>query len=269
MKIVVYGAVGRMGKLLVKTIVDSQTHELVGAIDSPKRQFVGQDAGVVAGLPSCGVMLTDSLEKVITEADVVIDFSRPEGALDAQSVCIRYQKPLLVCSTGFTAEQFDQLKDAATSIPILYAANTSIGINLLCSTLDWLTPKLSSKADIEIIEMHHRHKVDAPSGTALQLGKVIAQAMGQSLNECATYNRHDQKQPRKQGTIGFSSVRGGDIFGVHTALFALEDETIELTHRAHSRLLFAKGAVDIASFLVKQPNGWYEISDYLVDLEKQ
>ena len=263
-RIAVMGAAGRMGKTLVDAVQQrSPLGGLTAAIVRPGSTLVGADAGELASLGRIGVPLSSSLEAVIDEFDVLIDFTLPEVMLKNLEICRRSGKAMVMGTTGLTQSQKQQLSEAGQDIPIVFAANFSVGVNLSLKLLDMAARVMGDDADIEIIETHHRHKIDAPSGTALRMGEVIADALGRDLEKVAVYGREGHTGARERETIGFATVRGGDVVGDHTVLFATEGERLEITHKASSRMTFAKGAVRAALWLDGREPGLYDMQDVL------
>jgi len=209
------------------------------------------------------VTLGDDLAAVIDDFDVLIDFTAPAVTLDNLALCRRHGKSIVIGTTGFSDEQKQQIQDAAQDIGVVFAPNMSVGVNLCLKLLDVAARALGESVDIEIIEAHHRHKVDAPSGTALRMGEVVADALGRNLKECAVYGREGNTGARERSTIGFETIRAGDIVGEHTVMFAAEGERVEITHKASSRMTFASGAIRAAGWVAGQPNGLYDMPDVL------
>ncbi|AEA85348.1 dihydrodipicolinate reductase [Stutzerimonas stutzeri DSM 4166] len=241
-RIAVTGAAGRMGKTLIEAV--QQTGGVAGltaAIDRPDSTLVGADAGELAAIGRLGVPLTGDVGKAVDEFDVLIDFTHPSVTLKNLEVCRRAGKAMVIGTTGFSPEEKERLVAAAREIPIVFAANFSVGVNLCLKLLDTAARVLGDDVDIEIIEAHHRHKVDAPSGTALRMGEVVAEALGRDLQKVAVYGREGQTGARARETIGFATVRAGDVVGDHTVLFAADGERVEITHKASSRMTFANG----------------------------
>ncbi|WP_447593848.1 4-hydroxy-tetrahydrodipicolinate reductase [Aquipseudomonas campi] len=262
-RIAVMGAAGRMGKILIEAVSQTEGAGLTAAIDRPDSSLIGADAGELAALGRIGITLSDDLSKVVDEFDVLIDFTHPSVTLKNLDVCRKAGKAMIIGTTGFSAEEKRRLEDAAKDIPIVFAANYSVGVNLCLKLLDTAARVLGDEVDIEIIEAHHRHKVDAPSGTALRMGEVVANALGRDLQKVAVYGREGQTGARERETIGFATVRAGDVVGDHTVLFAADGERVEITHKASSRMTFAKGAVRAAMWLGQQPAGLYDMQDVL------
>ena len=262
-RIAVMGAAGRMGKTLIEAVQQAQGAGLTAAIDRPDSSLVGADAGELAGLGRIGVQLSDELAKVVDEFDVVIDFTHPSVTLKNLAFCRKAGKAMVIGTTGFSEQEKLLLAEAGKEIPIVFAANFSVGVNLSLKLLDMAARVLGDDVDIEILEAHHRHKVDAPSGTALRMGEVVAKALGRDLQEVAVYGREGQTGARERQTIGFATVRGGDVVGDHTVLFAADGERLEITHKASSRMTFAKGAVRAALWLEERQPGLYDMQDVL------
>jgi len=205
----------------------------------------------------------DDIERVLKDFDVLIDFTRPEATLNALSVCQSAGKAMVIGTTGFSDDALKVIDQASSDIPIVFAPNMSVGVNLTLKLLETTAKVIGTDSNIEIVETHHRHKVDAPSGTALKMGEVIANALGRDLSECAVYGREGTEEPRDRQTIGFSSIRGGDVVGEHTVTFFMEGERVEITHKASSRMTYANGAVKASQWLTNQPNGLYSMQDVL------
>ena len=262
-RIEVMGAAGRMGKNLIEAVQQAQGAGLTAAVDRSDSTLVGADAGELAALGRIGVLLSGDLAKVVDEFDVLIDFTHPSVTLKNVEICRQAGKAMVIGTTGFSVEEKAVLAEAAKEIPIVFAANFSVGVNLCLKLLDTAARVLGDDVDIEIIEAHHRHKVDAPSGTALRMGEVVADALGRDLAKVAVYGREGQTGARARETIGFATVRAGDVVGDHTVLFAADGERVEITHKASSRMTFAKGAVRAALWLDGQPAGLYDMQDVL------
>lgn len=262
-RIAVMGAAGRMGKILIEAAAQAEGAILAAAIDRPDSSLIGVDAGELAGIGRSGVVLAADLTAVIADFDVLIDFTHPSVTLKNLAACRKAGKAMVIGTTGFSVEEKGLLAEAAREIPIVFAANYSVGVNLCLKLLDTAARVLGDDVDIEIIEAHHRHKVDAPSGTALRMGEVVANALGRDLEKVAVYGREGQTGARERETIGFATVRAGDVVGDHTVLFAADGERVEITHKASSRMTFAKGAVRAAQWLQNQPAGLYDMQDVL------
>jgi 4-hydroxy-tetrahydrodipicolinate reductase len=239
-RIAVVGASGRMGQTIIEAIDQSDKVSLGVTLDKG-----------------------DDLNAVLDQFDALIDFTRPEATLEYLNACQSSGKSMVIGTTGFSDDQLQAINDAASSMPIVFAPNMSVGVNLSFKLLDMAARVIGEDADIEIVEAHHRHKVDAPSGTALKMGEVVANALGRDLSECAVYGREGIEEPRDRQTIGFSTIRGGDVVGEHTVSFFMEGERVEITHKASSRLTFANGAVRAASWLEGQSAGLYSMQDVL------
>ena len=261
-RIAIAGCGGRMGKALLDGVFQSDDLVLHTALEHSSSAQLGKDAGELAG-GACGVKITADVAAALQGADVLIDFTRPEGTLHHLEVCRKLGVKMVIGTTGFNAQQKAQLGAAAQHIGIVFAPNMSVGVNLTFKLLELASRVLSHGYDIEIIEAHHRHKVDAPSGTALGMGEVIAKTLGRDLAQCAVYGREGVTGERDPSTIGFATVRGGDIVGDHTVLFAGTGERIEITHKASSRATFALGALRAARFLQANPAGMYDMQDVL------
>ena len=260
--IVIAGSAGRMGRALIEAISQSPDTRLYAALERPGSPYIGKDAGELVGAP-CGVLITDDMAKAIAGSDVFIDFTRPEGTLQHMALCREHGVKLVIGTTGFNDEQKSLIADAAKQIGVVFAPNMSVGVNLTFKLLEIAAKVLSEDYNIEVIEAHHRHKVDAPSGTALRMGEVVAQALGRDLAACAVYGREGVTGERSPSTIGFATVRGGDIVGDHTVMFAGIGERVEITHKASSRATFAIGAVRAARFLGGVERGLYDMQDVL------
>jgi len=205
----------------------------------------------------------DDINRVLKDFDVLIDFTRPEATLNALSVCQSVGKAMVIGTTGFSDDALKIIDQASSDIPIVFAPNMSVGVNLTLKLLETTAKVIGNDSNIEIVEAHHRHKVDSPSGTALKMGEVIANALGRDLSECAVYGREGTEEPRDRQTIGFSSIRGGDVVGEHTVTFFMEGERVEITHKASSRMTYANGAVKACQWLTNQANGLYSMQDVL------
>ena len=260
--IAVTGAAGRMGRSLINACQQSESCQLSAAIEHDGNPLVGGDAGDIVGIGTLGVTLVDKLSEVADQFDVLIDFSSPEATLENLAFCIANNKSIVIGTTGFSDEQKQHISDAAKRISVMFAPNMSVGVNLCFKLLDIAARVLGDDVDIEIIEAHHRHKVDAPSGTALRMGEVVADALGRNLEECAVYGEGISGE-RDRKTIGFETIRAGDIVGDHTVMFAAEGERVEITHKASSRMTFANGAVRAAIWLQDQEAGLYDMQDVL------
>jgi len=261
--IAVTGAAGRMGRALINACQQSEGCQLSAAIEHVGNPLVGGDVGDIVGIGSLDVTLVEKLAEVADQFDVLIDFSSPDATLDNLAFCIANNKSIVIGTTGFSDEQKNHISDAAKRISVVFAPNMSVGVNLCFKLLDMAARVLGDDVDIEVIEAHHRHKVDAPSGTALRMGEVVADALGRNLDECAVYGREGISGERDRKTIGFETIRAGDIVGDHTVMFAAEGERVEITHKASSRMTFANGAVRAAIWLQEQDSGLYDMQDVL------
>jgi 4-hydroxy-tetrahydrodipicolinate reductase len=239
-RVAINGSKGKMGQTLVEAVNLNTNASLGAALDK-------------------GDNLNDSLQ----DFDVLIDFSRPEASLNAISICKNYGKAMVIGTTGFSDEELEVINQAATQIPIVFAPNMSVGVNLTLKLLETSAKVIGHDSSIEIIETHHRYKVDSPSGTALKMGEVVANALGRDLADCAIYGREGIDEPRDLNTIGFSSIRGGDVVGDHTVTFFMDGERVEITHKASSRMIYANGAVRAANWLHEKPSGLYSMQDVL------
>lgn len=263
LRIAVAGASGRMGRMLIEAIIAARDDMVLsGALDLVDSPALGQDAAAFAGHTS-GVTITADLHKGLASAQVLIDFTRPAGTLAHLVVCRELGVKAVIGTTGFTEAQKAEITDHARHIAIMMAPNMSVGVNVTLKLLEMAAKALATGYDIEIIEAHHRHKVDAPSGTALKMGEVIAGAIGRDLKDCAVYERFGHTGERDPSTIGFSTIRGGDIVGDHTVLFAGTGERIEVTHKSSSRATYAQGSLRAARFLGGRANGLYDMFDVL------
>lgn len=261
-RVAVAGASGRMGHMLIEAIRDSGDCRLAGALDIASSPAIGNDAAAFLG-HACGVPVSADLRAGLAHAGVLIDFTRPEGTLAHLAVCRELGVQAVIGTTGFSEAQKAKIADAARDIAIVLAPNMSVGVNVTLKLLEMAAQALATGYDIEIIEAHHRHKVDAPSGTALKMGEVIATAIGRDLKECAVYAREGHTGERDPSTIGFSAIRGGDIVGDHTVLFAGTGERIEITHKAASRATYAQGSLRAVRFLAGRKSGLFDMFDVL------
>ncbi|HEX7025909.1 MAG TPA: 4-hydroxy-tetrahydrodipicolinate reductase [Gammaproteobacteria bacterium] len=262
-RIAVHGAAGRMGRALIEACILHPQLELTVAIERPGSDLIGVDAGQLAGLGELKVKIGDSLADAAQQFDVLVDFTRPEPSLAALKVCRSHEKKMVIGTTGFSEDGKERIAEAATGIGVLFAPNMSVGVNLCFKLLDLAARVMGDDVDIEVIEAHHRHKVDAPSGTALRMGEIVAQALNRELSAHAVYGREGNTGERERKTIGFETIRAGDIVGEHTVMFADIGERIEITHKASSRMTFAKGAMRAAEWLMRQPPGLYDMQDVL------
>lgn len=261
-KIAVAGASGRMGRMLVEAVLSSGDCTLAGALDIAASPALGQDAGACLGR-STGVTITSDLRAGLAGADVLIDFTRPEGTLAHLEACRELGVAMVIGTTGFSPEHKAAIGAAAQQLPVVLAPNMSVGVNVMLRLLDMAARSLAEGYDIEIVEAHHRHKVDAPSGTALAMGETIARATGRELADVAVYAREGVTGERPAGAIGFATVRGGDIVGDHTVMFCGTGERIEISHRSSSRANYAQGSLRAARFLAGRSPGLYGMADVL------
>jgi 4-hydroxy-tetrahydrodipicolinate reductase len=261
-RIAVAGASGRMGHMLIEAVRGSGDCVLSGALDMPASAAINLDATAYLGQTS-GVLVTDDLAAGLSHSQVLIDFTRPEGTMLHLQACRKLGVKAVIGTTGFDAEQKAEIKAIAKDIAIVMAPNMSVGVNVTFKLLEMAAKALSTGYDIEVIEAHHRHKIDAPSGTALKMGEVIADALGRDLKACAVYERYGVTGERDPSSIGFATIRGGDIVGDHTVLFAGTGERIEISHKASSRDSYAKGSLMAARFLADKPAGMFDMFDVL------
>jgi 4-hydroxy-tetrahydrodipicolinate reductase len=263
LRIAVVGASGRMGQSLIKAVTANPQMRLRVAVDRADSPARGRDAGISAGIQPLDVSVGDDLAAVSADFDVLIDFTRPEATLEYLKVCRQAGKGMVLGTTGFSDAQKTEIAAAARDIAIMMAPNMSVGVNLSLKLLEMAAKVMGEYTDIEIVEAHHRHKIDAPSGTALRMGEVVAAALGRDLKDCAIYGREGFTGERERQTIGFSTIRAGDIVGEHTVMFADEGERLEITHKASSRMTFANGAVRAALWLRGRAPGLYDMQDVL------
>lgn len=260
-KVVIAGSSGRMGRVLLEAVAQAPDCVLHGALERSGSVFAGRDASVLGG--SADVIVSDDMAAALRGANVLIDFTRPDATLQHLTQCRKLGVNMIIGTTGFSAEQKQAIADAGQDIGVVFAPNMSVGVNLTFKLLEIAAKVLNEGYDIEVIEAHHRHKVDAPSGTALRMGEVVADALGRDLSECAVYGREGVTGERQPSTIGFATVRGGDIVGDHTVMFAGIGERVEIIHKASSRMTFAQGALRAARFLTQRPAGQYDMQDVL------
>jgi len=262
MRFAIVGSGGRMGRTLIEAVLKAPDAELAAALELPGSPFLGKDAGELVGSP-CGVAVSDDLDAALAKATCLIDFTRPEGTLVHMEACRRRGVHMVIGTTGFSIEQKLSIQDASRDIPIVFAPNMAVGVNVVFKLLETASRILNEGYDVEIVEAHHRHKVDAPSGTALRMGEVVAQGLGLNLDECAVYGREGHTGERPATQIGFATVRGGDIVGDHTVLFAGTGERVEITHKAASRMPYALGSLRAARFLSGKSKGLFDMQDVL------
>ena len=262
LRIAVAGATGRMGKMLIEAVGNATDMTLAGALDIASSAAIGADPVAFLGRAS-EVRVTSDVEEGLRDADILIDFTRPVATLRNLEVCRRKGIKMVVGTTGFEAAQREAIETAAADTAIVLSPNMSVGVNVAMKLIAMATRALASDCDIEVFESHHRDKVDAPSGTALKMGDVIAQAQGKQFSDIAAYARHGQTGPRPPGSVGFASIRGGDIVGEHTVMFAGSGERIEITHRSTSRANYAQGSLRAARFISSRPSGLFDMDDVL------
>ena len=262
-KVGVIGAGGRMGRMLIEAVQNNPKTILNAAIERQGSSLVGADAGEVAAIGRLEVQIVDELEAVINDIDVLIDFSLPDATEKNMQVCAEHNVAMVIGTTGFNEAQEQVLAKASEKIAIVYAGNYSTGINLSLKLLGMAAKAFGNEADVEIIEAHHKHKIDAPSGTAYMMAEAVAEARGQNLKDVAIYGREGQTGERESGTIGIHAVRGGEIVGDHTVMFIADGEVVEITHRARERMTFAAGAVRAATWVTEQAIGQYDMQDVL------
>lgn len=263
LRVAIVGAGGRMGRQLIQAVSTTCDIQLGAAIERASSSLIGADAGELAGIGRNGITIVGDLQLVVNDFDVLIDFTRPEGTLAHLAFCQAHRKSMIIGTTGFDDAGKAAITQAAQTIGIVFAANFSVGVNLVLKLLEKAAQVMGEETDIEIVEAHHRHKVDAPSGTALAMGEVIANTLGRDLKTCAVYGREGVTGERDPKTIGFATIRAGDIVGEHTAMFVDIGERVEITHKASSRMTFANGAVRAARWLSQQPAGLYDMKDVL------
>lgn len=262
-RLAITGCAGRMGKTLIEAAQQTEGVAVTVALERAESSLIGADVGELAGLGKIGVAVSGDIAAVADQFDVLIDFTRPQVTLQNLAVCREAGKKIIIGTTGFSEQEKEILKQASEQIAVVFAPNMSVGVNLCFKLLDMAARVLGDDVDIEVLEMHHRHKVDSPSGTALRMGEVVAEALGRDLNECAVYGRegHTGERPDKQ--IGFATLRGGDVVGDHTVIFASGGERVEITHKSSSRMTYAKGSMRAAKFLRDKDTGLYDMQAVL------
>ncbi|MDP0332051.1 4-hydroxy-tetrahydrodipicolinate reductase [Glaesserella parasuis] len=263
LKIGVVGASGRMGRQLIQAVNNAEGVELGAAFERKGSSLVGADAGELAGIGHLGVTVTDDLASQLNHFDLLIDFTRPEGTLEHIAFCVAHNKKMVIGTTGFDDAGKQAIKSASEKISIVFASNYSVGVNLVFKLLEKAAKVMGDYCDIEVIEAHHRHKVDAPSGTALSMGEHIAKTLGRDLKTHGVFAREGITGERKRDEIGFATIRAGDVVGEHSVWFADEGERIEIAHKASSRMTFANGAVRAAKWLQTKQNGLFDMTDVL------
>ena len=259
----VIGAGGRMGRMLIEAIQDNPQTILSAAIERQGSSLVGADAGEVASIGRIDIKIVDDLVAVIDDIDVLIDFSLPEATEQNMQICAEHKVAMVIGTTGFNEQQEQVLTEASKHIAIVYAGNYSTGVNLSLKLLGMAAKAFGNEADVEIIEAHHKHKIDAPSGTAYMMAEAVAEARGQDLKNVAVYGREGQTGERETGTIGIHAIRGGEIIGDHTVMFIADGEVVEITHRARARMTFAAGAVRASTWIAQKKSGQYNMQDVL------
>ncbi len=263
--VIVNGACGRMGRLITKGVTQQEDMQLVGAIEYAQHPEIGNDVGIVAGINELGVNITSKLSDVIENGDVVIEFSKPEASLNHLRQIVEADKAMVLATTGFSSDELAEIHELASKIRCVMAPNMSLGVNVMIKALELIAKSLGDDYDIEVIEAHHNHKADSPSGTALRLAETVANALGRDLDEVGVYGRHGIIGPRQKNQIGIHAIRGGDIAGDHTVMFATEGERLSVVHRAHSPEAFAKGAIRAARWVVNASRGLHDVSEVLFE----
>ncbi len=262
-RVAVVGAAGRMGKALIQAVTEADGLELSAATERPDSTLIGADAGELAGVGKLGVVVSHSLVKVIDAFDVLVDFTGPTATMVHLDVCREHGKRMVIGTTGLDEAQQGRIAAAGADIGMVFAPNMSVGVNLCFKLLELAAQVMGEESDIEIIEAHHRHKKDAPSGTALRMGEVVAAALGRDLKQVAVYGREGQTGERDRNAIGFETIRAGDVVGEHSVWFATEGERVEIVHKASSRMNFARGAIRAVRWISAQPRGLYDMQDVL------
>lgn len=262
LRIAIAGASGRMGRMLIEAVSAADDVDLAGALDVPGSSAIGQDATAFLGRTS-GVVITSDVKESLANSQVLIDFTRPEGTLAHLAACESLGVKIVIGTTGFSEAQKAKIAEHAKHIAVMMAPNMSVGVNVMLKLLETAARALNQGFDIEVIEAHHRHKVDAPSGTALAMGEVVAKTLGRDLKDCAVYGREGITGERDPSTIGFATIRGGDIIGDHTVLFAGTGERIEVTHKSSSRVVYAQGSLRAARFLATKTHGLFGMDEVL------
>lgn len=263
LKIGIVGAAGRMGQMLVRQVAESEGCRLAGATERSGSEAVGKDAGSLAGITEAGVAIGDDAAAMVAGVDAVIDFTAPDASVEHAELAAQAGSSIVIGTTGLGPDHIEALKRAARHVPVVFSPNMSVGVNLLLAVVERVARALDDSYDIEIVEMHHRHKVDAPSGTALGLGRAAAKGRGVTLEEAGRLSREGHTGPRPRGEIGFATLRGGDVIGDHTVCFAADGERIELTHKASGRQIYAAGAVRAAIWTKGRAPGFYSMNDVL------
>lgn len=261
--VAITGATGRMGRALVSACLGNPNSNLTAAIERPDNSLIGKDIGEIVGINKININLISELESVVDHFDVLIDFTNPDSTLANLAICHRANKRIVIGTTGFNPQQRANIAKMAQDIAVVLAPNMSVGVNLVFKLLELAAKVLGDEADVEIIEAHHRHKLDAPSGTALRMGEVIAATLGRDLADCAIYGREGKMGERSRQTIGFETIRAGDIVGEHTVLFASTGERVEIAHKASDRSNFAKGALRAVHWVIQKEKGLFDMQDVL------
>ena len=261
-RIAVLGAGGRMGRILIQAVHDAG-YSLAAAVERPESSLIGTDAGELAGIGTLGVKVVGDLKQVLKDCDVVVDFTAPAATIEHLKLCREAGVAIVIGTTGLNDQQKAILAQSATHAPVVYAANYSVGVNVSIKLLELAAKVFGDSVDIEVIEAHHRHKVDAPSGTALMMGEAIVESLGRDLKEVAVYSREGHTGARDRQSIGFQTIRGGDIVGEHTVMFIADGERVEVTHKASNRMNFASGAIRAAAWVVGREAGKYDMKDVL------
>lgn len=263
MKIGIIGVAGRMGRTLIREVMESESCQLAGGIARKNSEYTGKDLGALINEENIGITVTDDVNKLIEQSDVIIDFTSPSSTMKYAEIASNSEKAHIIGTTGLSEDDLSKLKKLANNTVIVQAPNMSVGVNLLLDLVEQTAEKLDDSYDIEIVEMHHKNKVDAPSGTALALGKAASDGRGVALADVAEYTREGQTGTRKKGNIGFATLRGGDVVGDHTVIFAAEGERLEITHKASDRKIFARGAIRAALWTKGKKPGFYSMKDVL------
>ena len=261
--VIIDGACGRMGNMITRGVVTQSDMQLVGAIEYSGHPQLGQDAGEIAGVGTLGVSITDNLSEVLDEADVVIEFTAPSASIEHLRNVGDAGKTMVLATTGFTEAELAEVHELAEKIPCVMAPNMSVGVNVMLQAVQLVAKALGDDYDVEVIEAHHNQKTDSPSGTALRIAEVLAESLDRNLADVGAYGRHGMVGARPEKEIGIHAIRGGDISGDHTVLYAGAGERIEITHRAHTREAFAKGAIRAARWVVDAPKGLHDIAEVL------
>jgi 4-hydroxy-tetrahydrodipicolinate reductase len=261
--VIIDGACGRMGKMISQGVVTQSDMQLVGAIEYSGHPQLGEDIGEVAGVGTIGVPISDNLSEILDEADVVVEFTAPSASIEHLRNVVDAGKTMVLATTGFTEAELAEVQELAQNIPCVMAPNMSVGVNVMLQAVQLVAKALGDDYDVEVIEAHHNQKADSPSGTALRIAEVLAESLDRNLAEVGTYGRHGMVGARPEKEIGIHAIRGGDISGDHTVLYAGAGERIEITHRAHTREAFAKGAIRAARWVVNAPKGLHDISEVL------